>query len=64
MNRDLAPVIAAQALVAHGMRDDAVIAYLRRTWHLDSVDAQAAVSAARTLAGHGRGVGVAAPRPR
>jgi len=59
MNRvrhDVAPVIAAQALVAHGMNDIAVIAYVRRTWRLDADDAWAA---AHTLAGDEHGIRVA-----
>ena len=52
MHRDAAPVIAAQALLAHGVQDELVLAYVQRTWRLDSTDAHAAVDAANTLAGH------------
>ena len=61
MNHDFAPVIAAQALLAHGMSDDAVFAYVQRTWRLDAADARAAVAAALTLAGHDHGIGIATP---
>ncbi|MGO9876597.1 MAG: hypothetical protein ACLPVY_22715 [Acidimicrobiia bacterium] len=60
MNRDAAPVVAAQALLAHGMNDGAAIAYVQRAWRLDPVDARAAVAAAHTLAGQHHGIGVAA----
>ena len=59
MNRDVAPVIAAQALLAHAMDDRDVLAYVQRTWRLDSVNARAAVDAAHTLAGHHHGVRIA-----
>ena len=62
MNRDVAPVIAAQALLAHGMSDPIVLAYLQRTWRLDTRDAQAAIAAAHTLAGHHHGIGIAHTR--
>lgn len=63
VHRDAAPVIAAQALIAHGMTDQAVLAYVR-TWRLDPVDARAAVAAAHTLAGHDHGVRIARPSER
>jgi len=47
VNRDVAPVIAAQALLAHSLNDDVNVAYLQRTWNLDDIDAQAALAAAR-----------------
>jgi hypothetical protein len=59
MNRDVAPVIAAQALIGRGMRDNDVLAYVQRTWRLDSLDARAAVAAAHTLAGHDHGIRIA-----
>jgi len=52
MHRDAAPVVAAQALLAHGMADDAITDYLCRAWPLDPIDAVAAVEAARTLNRH------------
>lgn len=63
MHRDAAPVIAAQALLAHGMSHDAVLTYIRSKWELDPVDALAAVQAAHTLSGHDHGIRVAATRP-
>ena len=59
MSRDLAPVFAAQALLAHGISDDAALGYLVRIWRLDPVDARAAVAAGHTLAGHGHGIRLA-----
>jgi len=49
MKRDVAPVITARALLAHRVGNDAVLAYLRDTWDLDTVDARAAIAAAYTL---------------
>ncbi len=49
MNHDVAPVVAAQALLAHGLDDEAVLTYVRRTWKLDPHDAQAAIAAARVI---------------
>jgi hypothetical protein len=49
MHHDPAPVVAAQALIAQGVDDHAIADYLRRTWPLDLVDANAAVVAAHTL---------------
>jgi len=48
--RDRAPVIAAGALLAHGMDADVIVAYLRKTWHLNDVNANAALAAAQVLA--------------
>jgi hypothetical protein len=59
VHRDVAPVIAAQALLAQGTSDDAVVAYVRSRWRLDPADARAAVAAAHTLLGHDRGIGIA-----
>ena len=53
-------MIAAQALLDHGMSHDAVLAYIRRSWALDPIDALAAVEAAHTLSGHDHGVHIAA----
>ena len=49
MSHDIAPVIAAEALLRHEMSDEVVAAYLARTWPLDDVDCRAAVRAARIL---------------
>ncbi|MGO9873138.1 MAG: hypothetical protein ACLPVY_04995 [Acidimicrobiia bacterium] len=49
MKRDVAPVFTAQALLAHRVGNEAVVAYLRDTWQLDTVDARAAIAAAYTL---------------
>ncbi len=49
MSRDVAPLIAAEALLHHGLSDDAVIGYLARTWPLDDLDCRAAVDAAHIL---------------
>ncbi len=49
MKRDVAPVIAAQEFLAHGMDDDVTLAYLKHTWWLDDIDAEAALAAAHVL---------------
>jgi hypothetical protein len=59
MSHRVAPVIAAQALLAHGVDEAAVFAYVQRTWRLDPADARAAIAAANTLAGHDHGIRVA-----
>jgi hypothetical protein len=59
VKHDAAPVIAAQALIAHGVSDSAVLAYVQRTWQLDPMNTRAAVAAAHTLAGHDHGIRVA-----
>jgi hypothetical protein len=61
VNNDTAPVLAAQALLAHGMNDTAVLAYVQRAWRLNPIDARAAVAAAHTLAGHHHGIRIATP---
>jgi hypothetical protein len=48
-SREIAPVIAAEALLRHGLGDFEVCAYLARTWTLDDVDCDAAVRAAHVL---------------
>jgi hypothetical protein len=55
VNRDVAPVIAAQALLAHGMDDDAILAYITRTWRLSDADARSALAAAGVLVSRGHG---------
>jgi hypothetical protein len=49
MSRNVAPVIAAEALLHHGLSDDAIIGYIARTWPLDDHDCRAAVLAAHIL---------------
>ena len=49
MSRNVAPLIAAEALLHHGLSDDAVAGYLARTWPLDALDCRAAVDAAHIL---------------
>lgn len=48
-SRDVAPVVAAEALLHHGMRDDVIISYLARTWALDDHECCSAVAAAHVL---------------
>ena len=47
--RDVAPVVAAEALLHHGMADDVIISYLARTWELDDRECFSAVAAAHVL---------------
>ena len=49
MSRDVAPLIAAETLLHHGLSDDAIVGYLARTWPLDDLDCRAAVDAAHIL---------------
>jgi hypothetical protein len=49
MSRNVAPVIAAEALLHHGLSDDAIVGYIARTWPLDEHDCRAAVLAAHIL---------------
>jgi hypothetical protein len=49
MGRDVAPVITARVLLAHGVRDDVVSAYVASMWALNDVDVRAAVAAAHVL---------------
>ena len=51
VRRDFSPVVAAQALLAHGIAVGAVLTYLQRTWGLSEVDGQAAIAAGRLLVG-------------
>jgi hypothetical protein len=51
VRRDISPVVAAQALLAHGVAVSAVLAYVQRTWGLSEVDAGAASAAGRLLVG-------------
>jgi len=52
VRRDFSPVVAAQALLAHGVAVSAVLAYVQRTWGLSDVDTRAAIAAGRLLVGH------------
>ena len=52
VGRDVAPVIAAEALLRHGMHDEEVVGYLARTWSLADADCDAAVRAAHVLLRH------------
>jgi hypothetical protein len=54
MGRDVAPVVAAEALLRHGMSDDVVVAYVARTWPLDDAECRAAVRAAHILLRRGQ----------
>jgi len=49
VHRDPVPVVTAAALLAQGTDVDVIVAHLRKTWHLDDIDATMAVSAARVL---------------
>jgi hypothetical protein len=49
VSRDIAPVVAAEALLHHGLSDEAIIGYIARTWPLDRADCRAAVDAAHIL---------------
>jgi len=49
MARDVAPLVAGEALLRHGLDDDRIIEYLARTWALDEIDCVAAVEAAHIL---------------
>jgi hypothetical protein len=49
MARDVAPVIAAETLLRHGLGEEKIIAFVSRTWALDRADAQAVLAAARAL---------------
>jgi hypothetical protein len=49
MPRDVAPVIAAEALLHRGLRDDVVMSYLARTWPLDDCECRDIMDAAHIL---------------
>jgi hypothetical protein len=49
MPRDVAPVIAAEALLHRGLRDDVVMSYLARTWPLDDGECRDIMDAAHIL---------------
>ena len=51
VRRDFSPVVAAQALLAHGVAVGAVLAYVQRTWGLSEVDGRAAIAAGKVLLG-------------
>ena len=46
---DVAPVVAAQALLRHGLSDEVIVGYVARTWPLDDAECRAAVRAAHIL---------------
>jgi hypothetical protein len=50
LRRHAAPVVAAEALLAHQINDQAILRYLTRRWALGPSDAISALSAARALA--------------
>jgi hypothetical protein len=56
MGRDLAPVVNARGLLANGVGDDLVSAYVASMWALNEVDVRAAVAAAHVLLRCGRSV--------
>ena len=49
MHQDVAPVVAAEALLHHGMSDDVVLGYLARTWPLELFECHVALDAAHIL---------------
>jgi len=49
MGQDVAPVVAAEVLLRHGMTEDVVAAYVARTWPLDEAECRAALRAAHIL---------------
>ena len=55
------PFLGAQALLAHGMDDRLIVAYLRRTWNLDARDGDAALAAAHVLERREHAARTAAP---
>jgi hypothetical protein len=61
MYREIAPVIAAQDLLARGIRDADVCTSVRTTWNLDMIDGRAAVAAAHVLQRHPRSTRAAEP---
>jgi hypothetical protein len=48
--RHAGPVIAAEALLAHHITDQAILGYLTRRWELSASDAISALAAARVMA--------------
>ena len=49
LRRNAEPVIAAEALLAHHINDQAILRYLGRRWTLGPSDAISALAAARAL---------------
>jgi len=49
MKQNIAPLLAAQTMLANRVDDDTIVNDLRKTFHLDTIDAKAAVAAARVL---------------
>jgi hypothetical protein len=48
-HRDVAPVIAAEALLRHGLSDDEVLGWLSRTWPMDAAACHSALHAGHAL---------------
>ena len=49
MVHNVAPVIAAERLLHHGLADDVIAAYLARTWSLTAIEQRDAIAAAHIL---------------
>jgi hypothetical protein len=49
MAHNIAPVIAAERLLHHGIADDVIAAYLARTWSLTVIEQRDAIAAAHVL---------------
>ncbi len=49
MAYNVAPVIAAERLLHHGMADELIVAYLARTWSLTAIEQRDAIAAAHVL---------------
>jgi hypothetical protein len=49
MNRDAAPVVAAEMLIRHGFSDDLILAHLAQQWPLDEHECRDALDAAHIL---------------
>ena len=49
MAHNVAPVIAAERLLHHGMADEVIVGYLVRTWSLTPVEQRDAIAAAHLL---------------
>ncbi len=52
MKDNIAPVFEAQMMLEQGVVDDDIVVRLRSGWHLDRLEAEAAIRAARTLLRH------------
>jgi hypothetical protein len=49
VRRDVAPVVAAEVLLHHGLCDEAILSYLARSWPLDDRGCRASLDAAHIL---------------